>query len=282
MKKCSVNLLLLVVFFTVGFFAGRAEVLIAYASPLLQAGDVCGDIESLTDVNETLKCLVKLELENGEKLDQLLAAQPAQPESRAQSGERTQTQRGTLSEFINSAEPAPEPIELTGTGPSVVDIEKGNYPAIAVIEGNETGGFFAITSLDANGKMLNLLVNTTEPYSGIRPLDIAQNELTARLEIETEGEWSINILPVTEANTLPVPGVYEGEGDNVLILDGVADTATISGNSAGSSFVVLGYSSTSFDLLANTTEPYEGEVIVNPDTIVLEIEAVGPWSISVE
>ena len=181
----------------------------------------------------------------------------------------------------NTPTPPPEPILLTGSGDTVVDVDRGNYAAIAHITGNAAANHFAVVNYGSDGDQIDLLVNTTEPYDGIKPLDFRESEHTTRLEVTATGDWTIEILPLIEARGFLVPGRIEGVGDDVVILtDGTPDIATITGNAAASHFAVIGYGTTA-DLLVNTTEPYEGTVILDPDTAVLEITGVGPWSIEV-
>jgi hypothetical protein len=266
MKKHLSQVIFLTIGLALGFLAGHTGSLSAYA---LQQ-DACVDIEAMTDVNATLKCLVKLELENSGKLDTLVTRQQAR------------FQPVTIQEFLDSSEPAPEPIELTGTGPSVVDIDKGNYPAIAMIEGGSSASLFSVVAHDANSDLPNSLVTALSTYKGIRPLDVEPGSLTIRLEIEAKGDWAITILPVTAAEVLTVPGTYEGEGDTVLILEGTADTATITGGVDGSLFSVVGHGGSFPDSMVTALEPYEGKVVIEPETVLLEIVAPGEWSITVE
>jgi hypothetical protein len=184
--------------------------------------------------------------------------------------------------WTSTATPVPDPIVLTGSGDDVVDFE--NYFDIAVVRiaGNAAGRHFAVANFGADGSRYELLVNTTEPYSGVRPLDFRANQHTTRFEITATGEWSIEILPITEARELEVPGVIDGVGDDVVRLSGtVPDIATIIGNEADRHFAVRGYHDR-IDLLVNTTDPYSGRVSLNPNTVVLEITAVGEWTIEIE
>lgn len=271
MKKYSTKFLFLLIGLMLGFIFGKLETFSAYASPGLQGNDPCSNIEAISDVNEILKCLIKLELENSDKLDTLLTKQ-------AQSQETI-----TISQFLDSDEPLPEPIELTGTGPSVMDLDKGNYPAIAIIEGGTSGSVFSVTGHSPDSDLPNPIVATFDSYSGIRPLDVDGDSPTSRLEIEAKGDWTITILPITEAEVFNVPGTFEGEGDTVLILKGTPDTAIISGNKDGGNvFSITGHGGRFPDPMVATFDPYEGEVIVDPETILLEIQATGPWSITVK
>ena len=54
--------------------------------------------------------------------------------------------------------------------------------------------------------------------------------------------------------------------------------AHIIGNSASRYFGITSYdnSGETIDLLVNTTDPYEGTVVLKSDTVLFEINAVGP------
>jgi hypothetical protein len=115
----------------------------------------------------------------------------------------------------------PEPITLSGSGDDVVDFENPFDIAIVKITGNSAGRYFGVKNYGSDGTNYNLLVNTTDPYEGIRPLDFYDSEHTTRFEITAVGEWTIEILPITEARTLSVPGEIEGFGDEVVIINGL-------------------------------------------------------------
>jgi len=84
-----------------------------------------------------------------------------------------------------------------------------------------------------------------------------------------------------QADLLDAPGTYTGNGDSVLLLlSDSPDTATITGNAASRHFAVIGYANRK-NLLVNTTDAYSGTVILDKDTFMFEIKAVGEWTISV-
>src|SRR5690606_17817533 len=119
------------------------------------------------------------------------------------------------------------------------------------------------------------------PYEGITPLDFRDSEETTRLEVTAVGPWQIEVRPLTSARVIEAPGSLSGIGDEVLFIDGEPDTALISGNAAGRHFAVHAYGD-SIDLLVNTTDPYEGRVIVPRDALLLEITAEGAWEVTFE
>ncbi len=177
--------------------------------------------------------------------------------------------------------PTPEPIILTGTGDSIVDFYNSYEIAIVHITGNASSRHFAVKNYGSDGNSIDLLVNITGPYDGVRPLDFGDGEHTTRFEVSASGEWRIEVLPIASARVLTVPGVIEGRGDDVIFFKGATpDLAKIKGNAESRHFAVKGYGK-HYDLLVNTTDPYEGTVIVSDDTVVIEIRAEGSWSIEI-
>jgi len=177
--------------------------------------------------------------------------------------------------------PIPKPIVLTGTGDSIEDFDNYFDFAIVHIVGNSSGRYFGVTSYGADGEQIDMLVNTTDPYDGIKPLDFRDGEHTTRFEVKSNGEWTIEIFPISYARILTVPGSIEGSGDDVFFLDGSKpDLAKITGNNESRYFGVYSYGSYS-DLLVNTTDVYSGTVIVDGDTVAIEVNAQGEWSIEI-
>jgi len=180
-----------------------------------------------------------------------------------------------------SPTPPPEPIVLEGSGDSVVDLENPFDVAIAHIVGNAASVYFGVENYGADGESIDLLVNTTDPYNGIRPLDFREGEHTTRFEVTATGDWSITVMSLLEARQRSGPGTIEGVGDDVFVLTGeTPDVSNIIGNAEGLYFGVMSYGEDS-DLLVNTTDPYEGTVIVDPSTFVIEVNATGPWTINI-
>jgi len=186
----------------------------------------------------------------------------------------------------------PESVTLTGTGDSVVDAEGWQcQPGLVHITGNAGSNHFAVKNFDADGERLELLVNTTDPYDGVRPLDWMDDECTTRFQVKGGGDWSITLLPLApilevKRHWIGLPGTYKGEGDDVIILTGatnVPDLANISGNEGKYHFAVLAWTAKrgSDQLLINTVDPYEGTVILDPTTFAIEVKAVGAWTVEV-
>lgn len=178
--------------------------------------------------------------------------------------------------------PSPTPIVLSGSGDSIVDVALPNgFVGLVHIIGNASSRFFAVKNYDAAGNVIDLLVNTTDPYDGVRPLDFRNGEHTSRFEISANGQWTIEVLPLTAIEKLEIPGTFSGSGDYVFALTGgTPDLATIHGNEKARFFAVIGYGD-NIDLLVNTTEPYQGTVILGTKTFIIEVQAIGDWTVEV-
>lgn len=175
--------------------------------------------------------------------------------------------------------PRPEPIVLTGSGDSVVGFEKWKGPALAHIVYTGSGNF-VVWNYGPDGEKIDLLVNTIGQYEGTRPLDFMDDD-TVRFEVESSGQWKIEVLPLDHIRVEEVPGIIEGIGDDVVALIGKEpDLLKVDASSARSNFVIWGYGK-GVDLLVNEVAPYSGTVVVSRDTFILVIEAEGPWTIEV-
>ena len=171
-----------------------------------------------------------------------------------------------------------------GSGDDYIKIEKPASFGIMRIQGNDQGRHFSVLGYYDDGNRGSLFVNTTEPYEGIVPLDFQDDENTEFLEISAVGSWRIEVLPLAAArHRLDVPGTVSGSGDDIIIVDPEAEPfrGTIEGNEKGRHFAVLGWGNRR-RLLVNTTEEYRGTVRIDPSTFVLQITAVGEWTVEIE
>lgn len=175
------------------------------------------------------------------------------------------------------------PYTFTGVGDSIVDVSAYSDRLLAlVVGGNSASRHFAVIPYDEDGDRLGSLVNTTDVYAGLLPLNLRGT--AAFLEIKAVGEWKIVAYPLAVAPRIVKGEPYTGKGDFVLIVDDSSvRTATIIGNQADRHFAVHGYDkSGSPRLLVNTTEPYVGTVLLRRDTILLVFQAVGEWIVTLE
>ena len=183
-----------------------------------------------------------------------------------------------------TATPPPQPIVLSGSGDMVLDINKWLGPAI--VHFAHTGqSNFIVESFAAENSRIDLLVNTIGNFKGVVPVDFDGTD-TKRFTIKADGPWEVQILPLSSATKMNVPGSIAGEGDDVILLGGAApDKITIDASQASSNFVLLSYSNPSsidrLDLLANEIAPYTGVVLAPNGTGILVITATGPWKLDI-
>ena len=180
--------------------------------------------------------------------------------------------------------PIPEPNVYEGSGDDIIDVEKpgDENAAIMYVKGNQESRHFAVKGYNDAGESTHLFVNTTEPYEGIVAVDLeSRRGDTVRLEVSGSGTWYIELRSLRSARIVSAPGEIKGEGDEVFLVEGELDTAYIAGNSLERHFAVKGYNSRGH-LLVNTTDQYEGRVIVASDVSVIEVTGVGNWEIEFE
>jgi hypothetical protein len=173
-----------------------------------------------------------------------------------------------------------QPQHYEGAGDSVVDVPVPiDKPAIAHVVGNAGAQYFGVTSYGPTNNRLDLLVNTTDPYDGRRPLAFTTGSTVAHFEVKATSGWTIDVEPLEGARRGSSPGVVEGDNDDVIIVSPNPSRAHIVGNSGGQYFGVTSYG-TSRGLLVNTTDPYDGTVLVPSNAnFAFEIRAVGHWRI---
>ena len=186
-----------------------------------------------------------------------------------------------------AAEPTPAPPEPTatpeppiifeGSGDDVVLLEPTTL-RIARISGNAEAAHFSVWANTPAGDHVELLVNTTEPYEGIVPIDLTSEPRVGALEVSAAGPWRIEVLPLSSARF--IEGASSGTGDEVVFVGGEPRTAFIRGNASAAHFAIWAYGERT-DLLVNTTDPYEGRVQLR-GPIVFAISAVGAWEITLE
>lgn len=185
----------------------------------------------------------------------------------------------TAQKEIPSPTPPFEPIIFTGTGDDVIDFPSEFVVTLARITGNANSQHFAVKSFDFWGDPIDLLVNTLDPYEGTHLLGYV-DLYPHRFEVTATGEWKIEILSIVDAIQLDTPGLIEGVGDDVIVVTFEPDLAHIIGNEQAQHFAVKSYGP-SRDLLVNTTDPYDGTVILDEITLFITFTATGPWSIEV-
>lgn len=202
-----------------------------------------------------------------------------------EANDATETEKEEEEEVEPEPEPEPEPapvpeaIVYEGNGDDVIKIEKTEEgPVVLFIKGNEESRHFFVKGFDDNDNSTELFVNTTDIYEGIT---LDPRGTTTLLEISRKGPWTIESRSVRSMRAIESPGSIEGTGDEVLLVEGNPSLAKIKGNSGERHFAVKSYDPDK-DLLVNTTDAYEGTTRISKDAIIIEVTAIGEWTISLE
>jgi hypothetical protein len=175
----------------------------------------------------------------------------------------------------------PDPILLTGTGDTVVNIQKWDGPAVLTAT-HDGDGAFQVTSYSQSNQKINDLINTVGAYYGTLPLDFLATERTARFDVTASGSWELQVISPSQARTEESPGIIQGYGDEVLILTGQYPVKLIvDAPDASQSFMIWSFAidRRTRALLVNKTAPYSGIVLAPSGTARLAITANGPWTI---
>lgn len=168
-----------------------------------------------------------------------------------------------------------------GDGDDVVNLQGLPQPHVFEIYGNTDKRYFGVIAYNQNARRLDAIVNTTDVYHGIVFLRV-QSEST--LEIKSQGRWEIKVLPFSDLRNVKKGTSISGNGDCVFLFspeNGNAGIAHITGNYSNKYFGVIGYNKNldRIDAFVNTTEKYDGKVLLRGNPQVFEIKATGPWTI---
>jgi von Willebrand factor type A domain len=167
-------------------------------------------------------------------------------------------------------------IVLTGSNDAVVKFAKNAPgPAVVYITGNAASRYFGVRVLDTE----HHLVNTLDPYEGVRSLDRDGGESTG-FEVQATGPWRIEVLPLSVVPTFDTS--VKGIGDMVVRYAGDGSLAEITGNKDGRYFDVRAFGAHGTDRLVSTSHPYSDSRQISGGPQFLEVQAVGPWTITVK
>lgn len=165
----------------------------------------------------------------------------------------------------------------TGNGDDVIEIELLPEISVFQITGNADDMHFAVKGYDTDGNSTGLFVNTTDVYSGT-VIDPTQE--TTLLEISATGDWKVEVSSIYSQQMISIGDTISGSGDEILLIKNYGKTASIVGNASEYHFAVKTYGAKGNDLLVNTTDPYDGKVMLNDEPVIMEITAVGEWSVT--
>ncbi len=169
----------------------------------------------------------------------------------------------------------------TGRGDSVFYPQKWIGPAVVRIS-YDAAGPLAVWTQNDNAEREDLLANVVGPYHGNSVIDLLGTQRILRFEVRTAGDWTIEVLPLSAALHLTIPGAIQGAGDDVVVLEGpfAPDLLSIDASTANGDFSVLAYGSQR-DQVVGAVGPYTGTVSVRRDTTVLAVKSSGPWRLEI-
>ena len=167
-------------------------------------------------------------------------------------------------------------IEATGSADAVVKFTKNAPgPAVVHITANAASRYFGVRILGTE----QYLVNTLEPYDGVRWLDRNGGQSTD-FEVRATGPWRIEVLPLSAIPTFNTS--FKGDGDMVVRYTGDGSLAEITGNNDGRYFDVRAFGAHGTDRLVSTSQPYAGSRQISGGPQFFEVQAVGSWTITVK
>jgi hypothetical protein len=167
-------------------------------------------------------------------------------------------------------------IVATGSTDAVVKFTKNvPGPVVVYITGNAASHYFDVRILGTEQH----LVNTLEPYDGVRWLDRDGGKSTD-FEVRATGPWRIEVLPLSVIPTFNTS--VKGDGDMVVRYTGDGSLAEITGNNDGRYFDVRAFGTHGTERLVSTSQPYAGSRQISGGPQFFEVQAVGPWTITVK
>lgn len=171
------------------------------------------------------------------------------------------------------------PVTQTGTGDNLVNLPAGAKAGI-VTATHDGGANFSISVLNATNESTGeLLVNTIGAYAGSTVYGFNSFSDGVTLQITADGNWSLNISPISAAPALAASGA----GDGVFLRTGPAGKLTAT-HDGGGNFVVQEETGKAFSmgLLVNEIGAYSGTVPLSAGPSVVHVGADGNWTLLAE
>lgn len=177
--------------------------------------------------------------------------------------------------------------ERTGQGPAIVslDLPPDAFHTITVTFSGE--GTFAAYLVDDEGEHVGSALGISyQDYSGTHLVELGATVTPTAVDIEdADGEWTLLLQDLNEAPTWPAE--TSGEGEMVMRIDPTAldgETVVEGTHDGESNFIVRAHQAEGdfYDLLFNEIGEYSGEAQspVSGDSVALEIDADGSWTLS--
>ena len=185
--------------------------------------------------------------------------------------------------LLNPASAAPKMQTFSGTDDEVVTLAPFKDPVLvtATYEGDSN---FIVYPVDGSGKRGFSWFNEIDSWSG-RIFQIGVSKPWAAFAVETTGDWTITISPLSTAKVVN-PKSYSGSGADVIKFSKASKglkkiTVTHDGES---NFFVRPINSKGRQgfSLVNEIGEYNGTTLLPNDTLYLAIIGDGNWTISVK
>lgn len=227
------------------------------------------------DQSATTTQIVDLVEVSPTKGETLLSSSTPKPTSTLKS---TSTPRPTATNT-----PVPKPIIFEGSGDKIISLDNPlDEPRILEIT-NTGSSNFVVKSYDEFGNYVDLLVNEIGSYHGKLLIGaLVDEEPVSRFEVMSSGNWIISLYPfsIDYMETIEVPGVFEGNGDSVVVIIGEPDIVTFS-TADQDNFIVYAFTNNGRKLILNEIGPYSGEKILPSDAVLLTILMNGSWTMDI-
>lgn len=162
----------------------------------------------------------------------------------------------------------------SGTGDAVYQIA-ADEPWFFSVIANDSGRHFAVEGYNNHLQQVDLFINTTDPYAGVR---VDPTQTSCIFAITAADAWDLALAPLTEATVVTAPITIDGKGNVIFYLENAGKTATISGNAESRYFGVIAHHSGGSSLLVNTTDPYEGTVMLPGGRMLVDVMSEGKWT----
>ena len=170
---------------------------------------------------------------------------------------------------------------VTGTGDTVVELP---LTGRNIIHANHGGGSsnFIVWALDSENNNLELVVNEIGEFDGYAWLD----DDVARFEIDAEGDWILEVLPLSYAVKWdPRLAPISGSNKDVVVMPPTTAGVFNADTSGGGNHIVWHHRDEFFDdLLLNEIGPVSGyQEPLGPSGALsyLEVDSDGSWTFSV-
>lgn len=169
-----------------------------------------------------------------------------------------------------------------GSGSDRIELEvPGDQPAIMTVTHGGTASF-VVEARDAAGAT-DLVVDTIGGYAGTRTVNLGRHVDGHRaLAIQADGNWTIELLPLSDATRVE-HGVASGRGDDVVLIDGGGHGWF--SHDGGTEVVVEEYRGPALSagsIIVDAVGSYDSDVQITEDAEVLAITADGAWELSLD